>query len=181
MNPYRAGPWPGVTPRGAGVLLGCAVFLGIGQVLVGVPKQPLPDLPVVGVTALLPLAIAVRITKMPGAASAVSATYLVLASVLALFRDSLAQPPLLLVPAMALDVALWGLPVYAKRLSAHAQAVIAGAVFGAVLALLEPAFRLFLGAQLATWTGPAVWISLVATSAACAVVAPVLSARGTAA
>jgi hypothetical protein len=181
LNPYRVGPWPGVTPRGAGVLLGCAAFLWVGQILVGVPKQPLPDVPVVGVTALLPLAIAVRITQIPGAASAVCAAYLVPASVVALFQDSLAQPPLLVVPAMAFDLALWLVPLYIKRLPPKTHPVIAGAVFGAIFALLEPGFRLFLGAQLATWTGPAVWISVVATSAACAVVAPVLSARGTAA
>lgn len=180
-NPYRAGPWPGVTPRGGRVLLGCAVFLAVGQVLVGVPKQPLPDLPVVAVTALLPLAVAVRITHIPGAASAVCAAYLVPASVLALFRETLGQPPLLLVPAMVFDAALWLLPVYAKRLPAHLHAVVAGALFGAVFALLEPTFRQFLGADPATWSGPSVWIAFVASSLACAAIAPVVSARGTAA
>ncbi len=180
-NPYRAGPWPGLTPNGAGVLLGCAAFLWIGQALVGVPRQPVPDIPVVGVTALLPLVIAVRITQVPGAASAVCAAYLVPASVLALFRETLAQPPLLLVPAMAFDVAVWVLPVYLKQVPAHLYPLIAGAVFGAIFGLVEPPFRLFLGGEFATWTGSAVWISVVATSASCAVIAPVLSARGTAA
>ncbi len=161
------------------MLLGCAVFLAAGQVLVGVPKQPLPDLPVVGVTALLPLAIAVRMTQVPGAASAVCAAYLVPASVLALFGDTLAQPPLLLVPAMVFDAALWLLPVYVKRLPAHLHAVTAGALFGAVFALLEPTFRQFLGADPGTWSGLGVWIALFATTVACAAIAPVLSARGT--
>ena len=181
MKPYRAGPWPGVTPRGAGVLLACAVFLGVGQALVGLPKQPLPDLPVVAVTALLPLAIAVRITQMPGAASAVCVAYVLPASIFALFRGNLAQPPLLLVPAMAFDLALWLLPEYASRLPPRTYPVIAGAAFGAIFALLEPPFRVFLGADPAIWSGPEVWVALIVTSAACAVIAPVLSARRTAA
>jgi len=135
---------------------------------------------VVGVTALLPMAIAVRVTQVPGAASAVCAAYLVPASVLALFQDTLAQPPLLLVPAMVFDAALWLLPAYARRLSAHLHAVVAGAVFGAAFGVLEPAFRLFLGGDPGTWTGPIVWIATIATGGACAVIAPVLSARGTA-
>ena len=33
-GPYRAGPWPGLTPAGAGVLLGCALLLAGGQLIV---------------------------------------------------------------------------------------------------------------------------------------------------
>ena len=181
MNPYRAGPWPGLTPRGAGVLLGCATFLGIGQALVGVPKQPLPDVPVVGVTALMPLAIAIRITRIPGSASAVCVAYVLPASVIALFQQALAQPPLIFVPAMAFDLALWLLPMHVKRLPGRLHPLVAGALFGAVFAVLEPSFRVFLGADPAAWTGPTVWIALVATSIASAVIATVINVRDTAA
>jgi hypothetical protein len=180
---YRAGPWPGLTPSGAGILLGCAVFLAIGQSIVGVPRQPLPDLPLTGVTALLPLALALRIVQMPGAASAVCGAYLLPRATVALFQTSLDQPPLLLVPTIAFDVLLWLLHTRMPRLRPQPRAVIAGALFGALLASIEPSFRLFLGANPATWSGASVWAAVIATAVACAAIARVLNAprrRGTA-
>jgi hypothetical protein len=182
-SPYRAGPWPGITPSGAGILVGCAVFLAVGQALVGVPRQPLPDLPLVGLTALLPLALALRILQMPGAASAVCGAYLLPRATIALFQARLDQPPLLLVPTIVFEVLLWLLATRTRRLRPQPRAVIAGALFGALLASIEPSFRLFLGANPATWSGLGVWLAVIATAAVCAAVAPVLNApqrRGTA-
>jgi hypothetical protein len=174
-GPYRAGPWPGLTPNGAAVLLGCAVFLAVGQILVGPPLRPLPDLPLVGGTALLPLAIAARIVKMPGAASATCGAYLLPRAVIGLFQSNLDQPPLLLAPAVVFDVALWALQTHAPRAP---HAALAGAAFGLTLSVLEPAFRVFLGADPAVWTGPAVWAAAVITTVVCAVVGTAATARG---
>jgi hypothetical protein len=178
-GPYRAGPWPGLTPQGAGVLLGCALFLAIGQTMIGPPRQPLPDLPVVGGAALLPLAIAVRIVRMPGAASATCGAYLLPRSVIGLFQSILDQPPLLLVPTVGFEVVLWLLWTRAPRLQAFPRAALAGALFGLALGLIEPPYRVFLGADPATWSGPALWLATAITSAVCAAVGTVLSARGT--
>ena len=177
MNPYRAGPWPGLTPSGARVLLACAVFLAIGQVLIGPPRAPLPDLPIIGVTALLPMAIALRVTHMPGAAAAVCGAYLLPRSLVGLFQAALEQPPLLLVPAIAFDVTLW---LLATRLSPQLRAIAAGAMYGVLLALVEPPFRKVLGGNPATWSGPQVWITVVLTGAVCAATATVLNVRDTA-
>jgi hypothetical protein len=183
LNPFtqegfRAGPWPGLTPSGAGVLLACAVFLAIGQILVGPPTQLLPDLPVIGVTALLPMALGLRIVRVPGAASAVCGAYLLPRSTIALLQSRLDQPPLLLVASIVFDVALWLLASRLPRLQPNARTAVAGGAFGAVFAAIEPAFRMFLGANPLTWTGPNVWIAVVTTAAACAAIAPVLSVRG---
>jgi hypothetical protein len=160
------------------VLLACAVFLAIGQLLVGPPTQLLPDLPLIGVTALLPMVLAMRITQVPGAASAVCVAYSLPRSLIALFQSRLDQPPLLLVAAIVFDLGLWLLNDYAPPLQPKARAALAGAIFGAVLAAIEPTFRMFLGANPLTWTGPDVWVAVVATAAACAAIAPVLSVRG---
>jgi hypothetical protein len=97
---------------------------------------------------------------------------------IALLQSRLDQPPLLLVPAIAFDLALWQLASRAPHLQPNARTAAAGAVFGALLAAIEPTFRMFLGANPLTWTGPNVWIDVVATAAACAAIAPVVSARG---
>jgi hypothetical protein len=138
----------------------------------------LPDLPLVGGTALLPLAIAVRIVRMPGAASATCGAYLLPRSVIGLFQSNLDQPPLLLVPTIGFDVALWLLGTRAPRLKPAPRAALAGALFGLVLGLIEPPYRVFLGADPATWSGPGVWIAAAITSVVCAAIGTVLSARG---
>jgi hypothetical protein len=177
---YRAGPWPGVTPSGAAVLLACAAFLAIGQALIGTPEKPLPDVSVVGVTALLPMALALRIVQVPGAASAVCGAYLLPRSVIALLQTQLDQPPLLLVPAIVFDIALFVLASREPRVRPAPRALLAGAAFGAILAALEPAFRIFLGADPMTWSGPVIWAAIAATAVACAATATVVNARGTA-
>src|SRR5437868_7803212 len=106
-GPYRVGPWPGLTPAGAGILLFGALFLGVGQVLIGPTQRPLPDLPVLGATALVPLVIATRIINTPGSASAVCGAYLLPRSLLSLLVPGLDLPPLLLAPALAFDLVFW--------------------------------------------------------------------------
>src|SRR5260370_32640221 len=107
MGPYRLGPWPGLTPRGAGVLIGCALLIGLAQTLLGPPGTAVPDLPLLGLTALLPMALATRIVRAPGAASAACGAYLMPRALLSLAQPGLELPPLLLVPAVAFDLALW--------------------------------------------------------------------------
>jgi hypothetical protein len=111
-GPYRAGPWPGLTPAGAGVLLGGALLLASGQLFVAAslgstPTRPLPDLPVLAASAFVPLALATRLTRIPGSAAAVCGAYLLPRSLLSLLDPLLAPPPLLLVPALVFDLALW--------------------------------------------------------------------------
>ena len=85
----------------------CAAFLAVGQVLIGPLTKPLPDLPVIGLTALMPLAIAERIIRAPGAATAVCGAYLLPRATLSLLVPTIPAPPLLLVPALAFDLGLW--------------------------------------------------------------------------
>jgi hypothetical protein len=195
VGPYRAGPWPGLTPAGARVLLACAAFLAVGQVLVGPPTRPLPDLAILGATALLPLLIAVRIVRTPGAATAVCGAYLLPASLLSLLRPSIPPPTLLLVPAVAFELALWLEAAHVAQFvplrqpptrrrpsrsgrSSRARAVLAGAVFGLTFAIVEPAYREFLGGDPAVWSGPARWAAIPVTTLVCGGLATVLSARG---
>jgi hypothetical protein len=200
VGPYRAGPWPGLTPAGARVLLACSAFLAVGQVLIGPALRPLPDLVVIGATALLPLLVAVRIVRTPGVAMAVCGAYLLPASLASLLRPSIPPPPLLLVPAVAFELALWlnathfaaftdllprRRPAVPRQTAAHAtpsrgRAALAGAVFGLTLAIVEPAYQLFLGGDPTIWSGPARWLALPLTALVCAGLATLLSARGTA-
>ncbi len=92
-GPYRAGPWPGLTLRGAGlVLLHALVLAVLAEMWV-----PLTVLPVLSATWLM---------RMPGVASGVVGAYLLPRSVLSLALG-MALPPLLLAPAMAFDVLVW--------------------------------------------------------------------------
>jgi hypothetical protein len=151
-GPYRVGPWPGLTPRGALVLLAHAVLLGVGLALIGSA-----GLPVVGVITLLPMAIATRIVSTPGAASAVCGAYLMPRTLASLVNPDVQLPPLLLVPSLAFDLALWlrrtDLTWRKRRRRQQPRsvtcwrAVIAGAVYGAVLAAVEPAYQQFVGAS----------------------------------
>jgi hypothetical protein len=172
------------------------VFLGIGQLLVGPPQKPLPDLTVVAVTALLPMVVAVRIEKMPGAASGVCGVYLLPASTIALLQPTLAPPPLLLVPAIAFDLALWLQPEHvaavvpwlrhtsrpqpAQGLNTR-RAIFAGAAFGVVLTVVEVPFRLFLGGDPTAWSGAGVWLAAISSAIVCGGLATLVNDRGTAA
>jgi hypothetical protein len=198
VSPYRSGPWPGLTPRGAALLLACAAFLAVGQLLIGPLAKPLPDLPVLGITALMPLAIAERIIRAPGAATAVAGAYLLPRATLSLLVPTIPPPPLLLVPALAFDLALWLdtshlvavldlLPASLRRWRprskrSHDQfprgrALLAGATFGLVLSLVEPAYQLFLGANPTTWSGPVLWVAIVATTLVCAGLATLVTVQ----
>jgi hypothetical protein len=168
--------------------------------MVGPPATLLPDLPVLGVTALLPLVVGARIVRAPGTASAIAGVYLLPASLVSLLVPSVPPPPLLLVPAIAFDLALWLEPAHLANLAelwpgrapgprrrvptgqaTTLRAACAGGVFGLVLAVIEPPFRLFLGAQPAVWSAPELWLATLVTTATCAVLGTLLTARGRAA
>ena len=190
-GPYRAGPWPGLTPAGAGVLLGCALLLAGGQLIVGTPSTPLPDLPILAALAFAPLALATRVTRIPGAAAAVCGAYLLPRSLLSLLYPALEPPPLLLVPALVFDLSLWIAagdmanlrnlwPGRRKpwrkrnttpRQPGRSRASLAGGLFGLTLAALEPSFVVLLGADPATWSGPALLEAGAACTAICALLA----------
>jgi hypothetical protein len=170
---YRLGPWPGLTTRGAVVLLGCALVMGFGLAMLGSPRRPLPDLPLWALVSLVPLGVAVRITRMPGAASAVCGAYLLPRTLLSLVVPGLEPPPLLLVPAVAFDLALFVraadfaalLEVWPRRAKQRWRkrkaptrtieawrAAAAGAVYGALLSAIVPPWALLLGAEPAVWS-----------------------------
>ncbi len=110
---FRSGPWPGLTPRGAVLLLVYALLLAGSQLAVGqaeldtARRSALWYVPAIAVGAIAAPVLAARMTGMPGAASAVCGAYLLPRSLASLAFPVLATPPLLLAPAMALDVALW--------------------------------------------------------------------------
>jgi hypothetical protein len=183
------------------MLLACAGFLAVGQVLIGPLERPLPDLVILGVASLLPLAIAERIVRVPGSATAVCGAYLLPTSLLSLLVPGVPSPPLLLVPAITFDLVLWldvshlaavrdlwpgrhvaprNRPKPRRSFFSRGRAVLAGAAFGLVLALVEPSYQMFLGALPALWTGPTLWIAAMGTTLVCAGLATVVTVRGTA-
>jgi hypothetical protein len=228
---YRAGPWPGLAPAGAGVLLGCALLLAGGQLVSGDdPRAPLPDLPLLAVLGLCPLVLATRLVGAPGVASAVCGAYLLPRALLSLVDPSIAPPPLLLVPALAFDVSAWlragdlatlirvwprgqstwrrrgphrprslrakttagmthsgpdATPGVTQRTYAGGgrrgtvgprrvgagRAAVAGAVFGGMLAVMEPPFAVLLGADSAVWSASAtnLWLAGCLSTLACAI------------
>lgn len=149
QGPYRAGPWPGLTPSGAIVLLLCAILIGAFE-----SAFNWRSLPVLAFGALGPMAVATRVVKTPGAASAVCGAYLLPRTLLTLASPDLALPPFLLVPAFAFDLALWlrrsdvrwpwrkrRRPREVRRVTLS-RAAFAGALFGVVLAAVQPSFEL---------------------------------------
>jgi hypothetical protein len=198
---YRAGPWPGLTPTGALILLGCAVLLGLAQTVVGNPHRALPDLPLLAITTLVPLLLGTRIVRAPGAASAVCGAYLMPRTLVSLVEPELEPPPLLLVPALALDLAVWIRGADLARL-AHAwprrerrwrkrrgsvqrrldwpRAAFAGGLFGLVLSAVEPPFAILYGADPSQWMPASLALGGGLAVVACALVASMLSARDTA-
>jgi hypothetical protein len=194
MTVYRAGPWPGLTPRGATVLLGCAVLLAVGQLALGNPRRAWPDLLLLGVMSLAPLALATRITRVPGAASAACGAYLLPRALVSLIDPNVDLPPLLLVPALAFDLSAWLSPDDLKnawwwrrsvwrrrdrrpRRIGFWRAVLAGAIFGVVLSIVEPPFAILLGGDAAAWSGMQLWLAGSVTAISCALLG--LIARGT--
>lgn len=188
-RPYRSGPWPGLTPSGAGVLISCAALLGVELLLTGNPCQAWPDLLWLGVTALVPLLIATHVMQMPGAASAVCGAYLLPRSLISLAQPTIELPPLLLVPAIVLDVTWWlrERPTFGKRIRKRApkprltgrRAAVAGLLFGIVIVLVEPPFQVLQRQTPATWDPTSVGLVAALTGLACAAIA-LLSVRGTA-
>jgi hypothetical protein len=173
------------------------VLLAIGQLLIGPPRQAWPDLIVLAVTAFLPLALATRVVQTPGAASAVCGAYLLPRTLISLTEPSIEPPPLLLVPALAFDVSVWlrigdlgvltqFLPrptrVWRKidRRPRHIRrwrAVLGGAIFGLVLALIAPPWAILNGGDVGNWSGTALWAAAMGNVLGCALIG--FSARGT--
>jgi hypothetical protein len=195
------GPWPGLTPAGALILLGCGLLLGVMTTAVGNPRRALPDLPVLGVATLIPLLLGTRIVRAPGAASAICGAYLMPRTLLSLAEPGVEPPPLLLVPALAFDLALWlrradlarlasGLPRRGrawrkrprptKRRLDRWRAAVAGGVYGLVLSVVEPPFAMLYDAEPARWLSADVGLAGVLAAVGCGLVALSLSARGTA-
>jgi hypothetical protein len=171
-GPYRAGPWPGLTVRGAAVLLVLAAVLAIAQL---VTNDGLP----MAVLSIVPLALATRLVRMPGAASAVCGAYLLPRSLASLLDPRLELPPLLLIPTMLFDLAVWLRPhdltvlwprrktlwrrrVRVIRALSAWRGAFAGAVFGSTLVAVGAS------AQVPV---------MVAASLGCALVSAVLLAR----
>lgn len=189
-SPYRAGPWPGLTARGAWVLIGYAGLLALGVLAAGAPRRPLPDVPLLAFLSCVPLLMATRVTRVPGAASAVCGAYLLPRTLLSL-GGHIEPPPLLLAPAFALDALIWlraadlqavraalprvrrhGWPRRVARVSRElrpGRAAIGGALYGLLLSAVVPPWTMILGtAEPATWSGPDVWLGGLASSAVCA-------------
>jgi hypothetical protein len=188
-GPYHAWPWPGLTPRGAGLLLGCALLLAGGQLILALPQRPMPDVPRMACMAFAPLALATQLTRTPGAASAVCGAYLLPRSLLSLVDPGLPPPPLLLVPALVFDLSMWlrasdllnlttlwpgRRNAWRKRTApktrqpGRIRAALAGGLFGLTLATLQPSFEVLLGADPATWSGPDVSTAVALSAATCA-------------
>ena len=189
-SPYRAGPWPGLTGRGAWVLVGYAGLLWLGVLAAGSPRQPLPDLALLAFVSCVPLLMATRVTRVPGAASAVCGAYLLPRTVVSLFIANLEPPPLLLVPTLAMDAVMWLRAADAVgwrdllprkpgtwpmrrgrvRRDLHpARAAIAGAIYGAVLSAVVPPWAILLGgSDPALWAGPMFWLGMLAAALVCA-------------
>jgi hypothetical protein len=198
-GPYRVGPWPGLTFRGAGLLLADALLLAGTQTLLGAAevdlaaRSALPWLPLVAAGSVGALVLAARVTHMPGAAAGVCGAYLLPRSLASLLMPGLAPPPLLWPPTLALELALWlrkgdvedvwppGGPAALRRawrprerrpraFSAW-RAAFAGGVFGLVLAILEPAHALYLGSDPTRWVTESVALATLVTMLSGALVA----------
>jgi len=92
-GPYRTGPWPGLTARGAALIVTHALLLALLAEL----WWPLSALPLVSATVFM---------RMPGVASAVAGAYLLPRTLLSLLLG-VPLPLLLLAPAMAFDLIVW--------------------------------------------------------------------------
>ena len=201
-GPYRVGPWPGLTPTGAFILLGCAVLLAaVAETVVGSPRRALPDLPILAVGTLVPMLLGTRIVRAPGAASAICGAYLMPRTLISLVEPRLEPPPLLLVPALAFDLALWARaadlarianawprrehrwrkrPRPSRRRLDWWRAALAGGVYGLVLSVVEPPFATLYGADPSSWIPADVRLAGSLAVVGCGLVALSLSGRGTA-
>jgi uncharacterized membrane protein len=146
--PYRAAQWPGLTPRGAGLVLAHGFLLAAGQVLLGNSRDALWLLCVLSV---VPLGLATRLVQMPGVASAVAVVYLLPRSLVSLIDPRIDVPPPLLVAAVVFDVLAWlrrdDLALARRRRRGRTVRGVptwrlwtAGVVAAAVLAAIAPPF-----------------------------------------
>jgi hypothetical protein len=179
---YRAGPWPGLTWRGAAVLLVCTGMLVGGELIVGSPRRAWPDLVWLGLVAVVPPLLATCLVLAPGCASAVCGVYLLGRSVASLVEPTLELPPLLLPSAVACDLVVWlrradirrpARQVWRRRsrverLLTMRRAALGGLAFGVVLALVEPPFRLLLGSDPSGWTASQQLLAAASAGVACA-------------
>jgi len=170
-GPYRLGPWPGLSRRGAYLLLACAAVLAGLDTGLGAPQRALPDLVLLAGLSSVPLILASLIVQSPGAAAAACGAYLLPRSLLSLLDGAFDPPPLLLVPTLAFELAAWLRAVDLRALATAwpgrprpwrrrdrrprtvtpGRATLAGACFGLVLPLVERPFALLLGADPAGW------------------------------
>jgi hypothetical protein len=166
-SPYRAGPWPGLNARGAGLLLSFSWMLLGGELLL--PKaqreaRALPDLVLLAAVAVIPALLGTCLVQVPGCASAVCGVYLLGRSLPSLIDPSVEPPPLLLPGAVACDLVAWvrradlwpPRGVWRRRLRSTRnltgrRAALAGAAFTTTLALVEPPYALLLGSDPGGW------------------------------
>jgi hypothetical protein len=181
---YRRGPWPGLSGRGAGVLLvGSCMLFGI-ELGVGGPHQAWPELFWLGVLGVVPLLVGTCVVRAPGCASAVCGVYLMGRSLATLVEPRLELPPLLLPAAVALDMAVWlrradlRWPVRRvwwrrrKRVERGMtiwRAAWGGVAFGVVLSLVEPPFAVLMGGDPARWAAEQVGLAGGLAALGCAV------------
>lgn len=190
---YRVGPWPGLSMRGAAVLLGCAALLGGVDVLLGPLHAAVPDLALATVGVCAPMLLATRVVYAPGAASAACGAYLMPRSLLSLVDGSVELPPLWLVGALCFDVALWlrrddlawlrgrvrpgrrvrlGRRVRARtRTPGRSRAALAGAVFAVAMAAVQPPFAVLLDGVVARWSAADVLSAAALAMVACSALA----------
>jgi hypothetical protein len=192
---YRAGPWPGLTPTGAGALLACAGLLAGGQFLVGAATRPLPDLPIVALAVFVPLVLATRITRIPGAAVGACGAYLLPRTLASVVNPSIDPPALLLVPTVAFELLVWVQSGDVSRVwwrtntwrrrarrvrnVERRRVAVGGAAFGLVFAVTVPPMAILIGANPVAWSGWDQWLATVLCAIVCAAMGSV--ARSTAA
>jgi hypothetical protein len=172
-QPLRSGPWPGLTPRGAAVVLLHALLLGALLLLlpaVGLSLEPATQIAYLALASALSVAVLVlaeSILRVPGVGVAVCAVCLLPLTLLSLALPAVSPPLELVAPATIFDLMLWVRPSDARalldvwprrsarrvwrrrdtrpRIVTPARAARAGASFGLVLALLAPPSARLLG------------------------------------
>jgi hypothetical protein len=169
----RSGPWPGLTSRGAAVVLLHALVLGALLLLLAavglslVPPSQIAYLALASALSVAILVLAESILRVPGVGVAICAVCLLPLTLLSLAVPAVSPPLELVAPATIFDLVLWVRPSDARalldvwprrsarrvwrrrdtrpRIVTPARAARAGAGFGLVLALLAPPSARLLG------------------------------------